>query len=216
MYPYFLALGIKLDPSSPLIGRNIVNVENSNPYVPHKLVLLIREGESIIPIHFWYLSIFGGLGLLTYAIFRKDPVIITGQLFGIPVLQVQDVLSQQKVTHIPLAPKEIAGSLNLRGRIVTAIDVRVRLGATVDETKKSMSVVIEHGEELYSLVVDEVGDVLKLTQDCYEKSLATLDELWKEISGGIYRLDKELLVLLDIPRLLKSVYPKIDEINEVE
>ena len=94
--------------------------------------------------------------------------------------------------------------------------MRVRLGATVDETKKSMSVVIEHGEELYSLVVDEVGDVLKLTQDCYEKSLATLDELWKEISGGIYRLDKELLVLLDIPRLLKSVYPKIDEINEVE
>ena len=141
---------------------------------------------------------------------------IAGQLFGIPVLQVQDVLSQQKVTHIPLAPKEIAGSLNLRGRIVTAIDVRVRLGATVDETKKSMNVVIEHGEELYSLVVDEVGDVLKLTQDCYEKSLATLDELWKEISGGIYRLDKELLVLLDIPRLLKSVYPKIDEINEVE
>ena len=42
-----------------------------------------KKGESIIPIHFWYLSIFGGLGLLTYAIFRKDPVIITGQLFGI-------------------------------------------------------------------------------------------------------------------------------------
>ncbi len=141
---------------------------------------------------------------------------IADQLFGIPVLQIQDVLSQQKVTHIPLAPREIAGSLNLRGRIVTAIDVRVRLGAEIDTTKKSMSVVIEHGEELYSLVVDEVGDVLKLSADCYEKSLPTLNDVWKEISGGIYRLDKELLVLLDIPKLLKSVYPKIDEIIEKE
>lgn len=142
---------------------------------------------------------------------------IAGQLFGIPVLQIQDVLSQQKVTKIPLAPKEIAGSLNLRGRIVTAIDVRVRLGECIEnKEKKAMSVVIEHGEELYSLVVDEVGDVLKLTEDCYEKNLATLDDLWKEISGGIYRLDKELLVVLDIPRLLRSVYPKIDEINDME
>src|SRR5918911_2201202 len=76
-------------------------------------------------------------------------VTISGQLFGIPVLQVQDVLGPQRITPIPLAPREIAGSLNLRGRIVTAIDMRVRLGlAASAERDKRMSVVVEHGGEL--------------------------------------------------------------------
>src|SRR5690349_5617765 len=81
---------------------------------------------------------------------------IDNQLFGIPILQVQDVLSEQKITKIPLAPKEIAGALNLRGRIVTAIDVRTRLNLPkreVCEGKRSMSVVIEYNGELYSLIV---------------------------------------------------------------
>jgi len=69
---------------------------------------------------------------------------IEGQLFGIQVLTVQDVLGPQKITRIPLAPREVAGSLNLRGRIVTAIDVRLRLGLpkSVDESK-GMSVVVD-------------------------------------------------------------------------
>lgn len=137
-------------------------------------------------------------------------MVIAGQMFGLPVLQVQDVLDRQQVTHIPLAPPEIAGSLNLRGRIVTAIDVRIRLGHDMppeEDLKNTMSVVVEHGEELYSLIVDRVGDVLTLTSDEYEKNPPTLDQVWREISGGIYRLDKDLLVLLDVSKLLKSVYP---------
>src|SRR5437773_6806042 len=86
---------------------------------------------------------------------------IAEQLFGIPVLQVQDVLGPQRITRIPLAPPEVAGSLNLRGRIVTAIDLRTRLGLPqLTDGKPRMSIVVDHGGELYSLMVDQVGEVL--------------------------------------------------------
>ena len=91
-------------------------------------------------------------------------IFIAGQMFGIPVLQVQDVLGPQRITRIPLAPPEVAGSLNLRGRIVTAIDVRTRLKLPKNaEGKESMSVVVDQGGEQYSLLVDNVGEVLSLT-----------------------------------------------------
>lgn len=134
-------------------------------------------------------------------------VIIAGQMFGIPVLQVQDVLGAQKVTRIPLAPPEVAGSLNLRGRIVTAINVRKRLGldAATDGSSREMSVVVEHEDELYSLVIDRVGDVLTLYNKDFESNPPTLDPLWRGVSQGIYRLDRQLLVILDVARLLGSI-----------
>ncbi|MEQ8968100.1 MAG: chemotaxis protein CheW [Azospirillaceae bacterium] len=130
-------------------------------------------------------------------------VTIADQLFGIPVLQVQDVLGPQRITRIPLAPPEIAGSLNLRGRIVTAVDVRLRLGlpprpADADD----MSIAVEHGGELYSLMVDGVGEVLALRPQQFERSPATIDATWREVSTGIYRLDDRLMVVLDVARLL--------------
>lgn len=128
---------------------------------------------------------------------------IEGQLFGIPVLTVQDVLAPQKITRIPLAPPEVAGSLNLRGRIVTAIDVRKRLRLKAREDQgKGMSVVVDMGGELYSLMVDSVGEVLSLPGAAFERNPPTLDALWREFSAGIYRLDGKLLVVLDVPRLL--------------
>ncbi len=128
---------------------------------------------------------------------------IAGQLFGIPVLQIQDVLSSYQITPIPLAPPEIKGSLNLRGRVVTAIDVRLRLGlAARPEEAESMSIVAENEGELYSLMVDSVGEVLALSQSAYERNLPTLDAKFRAFSDGIYRLDKQLLVVLDINRLL--------------
>lgn len=140
----------------------------------------------------------------------KDYLTITiaDQSFGIPVLQVQDVLGEQQVTNIPLAPPEVAGSLNLRGRIVTAIDVRKRLGLLPDDghSKKQMSVVVEYDGELYSLIIDNVGDVLSLQDTCFENTPATLDPVWLDISSGIYRLDNELLVVLDVPKLLNNVH----------
>ena len=133
-------------------------------------------------------------------------VSIAGQRFGIPVLQVQDVLREQKVTRIPLAPPEVAGSLNLRGRIVTAIDVRKRLGLPGrDDQKQNMSVVVEYEEELFSLIIDSVGDVLSFKGKDFDKNPGTLDPLWRDVSTGIYQLENELLVVMDVSSLLENI-----------
>ncbi|HWA41677.1 MAG TPA: chemotaxis protein CheW [Hypericibacter adhaerens] len=129
---------------------------------------------------------------------------VAGQLFGIPVLKVQDVLGPQRITRIPLAPREVAGSLNLRGRIVTAIDLRLRLGLDRrDKGQTSMSIVVEHHGELYSLIVDSVGEVLSLDAASYERNPPTLDPRWRDFSDGIYRLNGSLLVVLDVSQLLQ-------------
>jgi purine-binding chemotaxis protein CheW len=134
-------------------------------------------------------------------------VLIADQSFCIPILQVQDVLRTLSVTQIPLSPPEVAGSLNLRGRIVTAINVRQRLSLPQSEdVGKNMSVVVEHDNELYSLIIDSVGDVMALKDKDFQSNPATLDSKWKDVSAGIYRLDDELLVILDVPRLLDSVH----------
>lgn len=136
---------------------------------------------------------------------QRDYVTMTiaDQLFGIPVLTVQDVLGPQNIARVPLAPKEVAGSLNLRGRIVTAIDVRPRLGLpNRDGGKAAMSVVVEHEGELYSLLVDSVGEVLSLNSRDYQRNPPTLDPRLRDFSDGIYRLNGSLLVVLSVASLL--------------
>ena len=128
---------------------------------------------------------------------------IGGQLCGIPVLQVRDVLAPQEITPIPLAPPAVAGSLNLRGRIVTSVDLRVRLGLpTGDVGQDRMSAVVEHHGDLYSLIIDSVGEVLELSSEKRERLPATLDASWSSYSTGIYRLDDGLLLVLDIDSVL--------------
>jgi purine-binding chemotaxis protein CheW len=128
---------------------------------------------------------------------------IGDQRCGIAVLQVQDVLAPQRITPIPLAPAEVAGSLNLRGRIVTAIDLRVRMGLPRrEEGAHTMSIVVEHRNELYSLIVDGVGEVMKVSEKTFERNPATLDPLWRTYSAGVYRLEEGLLVALDVDTLL--------------
>ena len=128
---------------------------------------------------------------------------VGSQLCGIPVLQVQDVLGPQKITRVPLAPPEVAGSLNLRGRIVTAVDLRLRMGLEPrPDGVESMSVVVEHNSELYSLMVDSVGEVLKVPAETFEPNPATLDPTWRRYSEGVYRLKEGLLVVLDSDNLL--------------
>jgi purine-binding chemotaxis protein CheW len=128
---------------------------------------------------------------------------VGNQKFGIEVLKVRDVLNHPRLARIPLAPPEIAGALNLRGRIITAIDVRRRLRLPPKSgDKKTMSVVVEHDGDVYNLIVDSVGEVLKLDDVKYEPNPATLDPNWREFSEGIYRLDGFLLVVLNVDRLL--------------
>ncbi len=135
-------------------------------------------------------------------------VMIGGQLFGIPVLEVHDVLGRQSITHIPLAPVAIAGALNLRGRIVTAIDTSACLGFATGRGRTKelpISVVVEHRGELYSLMVDAVGEVMKLAMDGLEPNPLTLDPAWRDVSRGVHKLKEQLMVVLDIARLLDRV-----------
>lgn len=128
---------------------------------------------------------------------------VADQLCGVPVLGVRDILGEQTITRIPLAPPEIAGSLNLRGRIVTAIDLRRRLRLDPPpEGTKRMSVVAEQGGELYALLVDQVSEVMSLKASAFERNPPTLPATWAAFSTGIYRLDGRLLVVLDVARLL--------------
>ncbi len=210
---------------------------------------------------------------------------INNQMFGTPVLKVQDILTPDRIAPIPLTPPEIRGSINLRGRIVTVVDVRVRLGlekllpdntaaaaakgagrregvsrpaadgsGTVDKNAHpaqeespdkasrpaeqgngaadagerpaddenrpaegasppvdkdtavaglhGMCVTVEHENELYTLLVDRVGDVISLSDDFLEDNPSTLDVVWREFALGVYRLESALMVVLDVGRLL--------------
>ncbi|NBO17774.1 MAG: chemotaxis protein CheW [Proteobacteria bacterium] len=129
---------------------------------------------------------------------------VDGQMMGIEVKHVRDVLREQKITPVPLAPPEVAGSLNLRGRIVTVIDLRRRLGLQAqDPESKCHFVVVDLRGELYSLMVDSVGDVLTSRLSHMEKPPGNLGAAWKEIATGVYKLDGRLIVLMDVQTLLK-------------
>jgi purine-binding chemotaxis protein CheW len=128
---------------------------------------------------------------------------IGGQLFGLPISRVQDVFMPDRLTRVPLAHPDIAGVLNLRGRIVTAIDMRVRLGLGKDpEAKAAMAVGIESKGESYGLLIDSVGEVLKLSPDSREQNPINLDPRWARVSGGVHRLDGQLMVILDVDSVL--------------
>ncbi|MDR3539155.1 MAG: chemotaxis protein CheW [Acetobacteraceae bacterium] len=128
---------------------------------------------------------------------------VADQLCGVPVLGVRDILGEQSITRIPLAPPEIAGSLNLRGRIVTAIDLRRRLSLPPPPAgQKRMSVVAEQAGELYALLVDQVSEVMSVKSSAYERNPPTIEPAWAAFSSGVYRLEGRLLVVLDVGKLL--------------
>jgi purine-binding chemotaxis protein CheW len=130
-------------------------------------------------------------------------VIIGEQLFGLPISRVQDVFVPDRLTRVPLAPPEIAGILNLRGRVVTAIDMRSRLDLGKRRTGEPvMAIGIEARGESYGLLVDSVGEVMKLkTRNCEAKPI-NLESRLARVAAGIYRLEGQLLVVLDVDRVL--------------
>ena len=134
-------------------------------------------------------------------------LMVGGQLCGLPVQAVRDVLSPQAITRVPLAAPEIAGNLNLRGRIVTAIDLRVRLGLVAPEGR-AMSVVTEYGPELYALLVDRVLEVVPTPDGGAAPLPPNLPPTWRQFGTGVYRLEAGLLIMLDVPALL-SLAPRM-------
>jgi len=128
---------------------------------------------------------------------------VAGQPCGVPVLAVRDVLGPQAITRVPLAPAEVEGAMNLRGRIVTAVDLRRRLGLPPrNEGAQPMSIVVEQGAELYAMLADEVGEVAPMPEAERAPNPPTLDPAWREVSRGVHQRDGGLLVVLDVERLL--------------
>jgi len=129
---------------------------------------------------------------------------IGGQLFGLPIARVQDVFMPERMTRVPLAAAEVAGVLNLRGRIVTAIDMRSRLGLEKrEDDRPSMAVGVDLRGESYGLLIDSIGEVLKLPDDGCEENPVNLDPRMAKISSGVHRLDGHLMVVLDVDKILE-------------
>ena len=128
---------------------------------------------------------------------------IGGQLIGLPILRVQDVFIPEGLTRVPLAPPEIAGVLNLRGRIVTVIDMRRRLGLDAGSAAEApLAIGVESRGESYGLLIDAIGEVLKLDADGREPNPLNLDPRLARVSTGIHRLDEQLLLMIDVDRVL--------------
>lgn len=136
-------------------------------------------------------------------------VTIGSQLFGLPIAQVHDVFVPGRLTQVPLAAEEIAGLLNLRGRIVTAIDMRRSLGLPARASnEESMAVGVDHGGESCGLIVDSVGEVLRLDDENREPIPVNLDNRLSRVAAGVYRLENRLLVILDV-NLVLDLKPEI-------
>jgi purine-binding chemotaxis protein CheW len=132
-------------------------------------------------------------------------VMIGGQLFGLPILRVQDVFIPERLTRVPLAPPEVAGVLNLRGRIVTLIDMRSCLGLEQRaDAGQPMAVGIEARGESYGLVIDSVGEVIKLDDAAREPNPVNLDPRLASVCAGIHRLQDRLLMVVDVDRVLDA------------
>lgn len=124
-------------------------------------------------------------------------------LFGIPISRVHDVFRVGQLTPVPLAPPAVAGLLNLRGRIVTAIDLRRRLGLEGQPVREgAMAIGIEAAPDSFGLLVDTIGDIVELDPDSYDDNPVHLDGAWRDLSSGVHRVDGRLLILVDVAALL--------------
>lgn len=129
---------------------------------------------------------------------------VTEQWLGIPVDLVQEVLMAQRIARVPLAPEAVAGFLNLRGQIVTALDLRTVLGLPPRAPDAAvMNVVVRQDGELFAFMVDDVGDVVSVEDERLDATPPTLDPRWRRACHGIVRRDTDLLLILDVPAFLR-------------
>jgi purine-binding chemotaxis protein CheW len=137
--------------------------------------------------------------------------LLDGHVFGTPVPKVQEVIQQQTMTSVPLAPEVVTGMINLRGQIVCAIDLRRRLELPDRPADQMpMSVVVRTNQGTVSLLVDEIGDVIEVTAEALENPPETLQGVAREVIEGVYKLPDHLLLALDVDRVvdLGEIGPK--------
>ncbi|MEC4882129.1 MAG: chemotaxis protein CheW [Scytonema sp. PMC 1070.18] len=126
--------------------------------------------------------------------------------FGVEVERVQEVIRYQHTTRVPLAPPVVHGLINLRGQIVPVIALRRCLELNELSQKSfskqlSFNVVVKNDDEVISLLVDDVGEVLEVSEDCFESPPKTLKGRARELIRGAYKLENQLLLILDIDKI---------------
>lgn len=130
---------------------------------------------------------------------------LDGNLFGVEVAKVQEVLRHQAVTPVPLAPPVLAGLINLRGEVVPALELRRRFGMAERTDHAGMNVVIRSEDGAVSLVVDEIGDIVDVEQELFEPPPDTLSAESRELITGVCKLKDRLLLVVNTPKLLDCV-----------
>lgn len=129
---------------------------------------------------------------------------LDGHFFGIDVLEVQEVFRYQEMTTVHLAPPVVRGLINLRGQIITAIDLRKRLDLPErSEEEEPLNVVVRASDEVVSLLVDEIGDVLEVPEDQFESPPGTISAAMRDLIKGVYKLEGKLLLILDTARVMQ-------------
>ncbi len=137
------------------------------------------------------------------------------QWLGLQVKHVREVVTPQPTTNMPLAPDAVMGLINLRGRVITQLDVRKVIGLPDREEDSFRVAIVEtiSGED-FGLVVDEVGEVVELDVDMYEKTPKTLDRVWQDVSEGVLKQEERVVVLVDVERFIAMTIPQMDAIDE--
>ena len=130
---------------------------------------------------------------------------LAGHWFALPISAVHEVFLLSRITTVPQSPPGIIGVLNLRGRIVTALDTRQIMGFPAATTAPTMAIGIERRGELFGLAVDEMGDVLTSASGEREPAPMNLDRRWREIVTGVQRADKHLVLIVAVDRLFDGV-----------
>jgi purine-binding chemotaxis protein CheW len=131
--------------------------------------------------------------------------------FGVNVTRVQEVIRYQVMTRVPLAGREVSGLINLRGQIVTAIDMRARMNLPpLEGDALPMNVVVRTADGPVSLLVDEIGDVIDVADETFENVPETMSARARELVGGIYKLEGALLLVLDTERAVSVGAPKAE------
>jgi len=126
--------------------------------------------------------------------------------FGIPIAVGVEVTRGQEITPVPLGPKEVAGFFNLRGQIVTAINMRTRLGLSVDPNgADSLSIFFQEHDHLFALLVDRVGDFTEVTSDTFEETPSNLDANARELIVCVHKLSDKLLLVLDTNKIVTGI-----------
>jgi purine-binding chemotaxis protein CheW len=131
---------------------------------------------------------------------------VAEHFLAIDVLEVQEVIRYQEMTRVPTAPRVVRGLINLRGQIVTAIDLRQRLGLPpAPDDLRPMNVVVRTDDGAVSLLVDEIGDVLELDERDFDAPPETIPLVIRELVAGIYRLTDHLLIVLHPEKVLSLI-----------